>query len=299
MLWSEEYTDEQIGVLLNEAQRLGARYVQVPIFNCQMDSEASVVGACQIGSEGFSLRVARMAKARGFSVAFLPIVATPSWEWRGNFNPANSDRWFATYGEWILKIARLSRDFDLSEVIVGSEFGAIYDYEAHWRALISRVREVFSGPLVLTVNWKNLNLGYWDAVDAIGVSAYFPLSRANKPKQEDLNANWVRIKDKLVDLSIKWNRPLHLTEVGYPSGRRGANNPAGDFKNQSPDWNIQRMAFEAFDKAWRKEPRLARVAFWALGDASRDVYFNIDHNFTFGKPAADVVASFLKAQNGL
>ena len=54
--------------------------------------------------------------------------------------------------------------------------------EADWRQLIKDVRAVYSGKLIYSANWYEEYEGikFWDALDAIGVQAYFSGIRAEE-----------------------------------------------------------------------------------------------------------------------
>ena len=70
---------------------------------------------------------------------------------------------------------------------------------------------------------------WWDALDAIGVDAYYPLTTSNRPTVAELKAAWGPIKSRLSKLSNKWNRPIIFTEIGYRS-IDGANRQPYDYQ---------------------------------------------------------------------
>jgi hypothetical protein len=108
---------------------------------------------------------------------------------------------------------------------------------AQWRAVAARVRAVTAGhPVRLTVaaNWGWLNATggqatnatYWDALDIIGVDAYYPTSPLATVPQ--ILRSWDPILERLRNISAAWGgMPLMLTEIGYCSGdcSRNASSP--------------------------------------------------------------------------
>jgi len=68
----------------------------------------------------------------------------------------------------------------------GDELGGTSKREREWRAIIAEVRKHFKGSLVYCANWADdlHQTQFWDALDWIGVQAYYPLSkrRARPPK---------------------------------------------------------------------------------------------------------------------
>src|SRR4030065_873482 len=72
---------------------------------------------------------------------------------------------------------------------------------------------------------------WWDAVDIIGVDAYYPLSTKTTPSLDELRTAWQPIVVSLASLAAKWKKPLILTEIGYRSIDGTAMHPW--------DWQIQ------------------------------------------------------------
>lgn len=60
-------------------------------------------------------------------------------------------------------------------------------------------------------------VNFWDALDFIAVSAYYPLSSHINPSLEELNAAWVPIMDTLQVTSQKFNKKVIFSEIGYAS----------------------------------------------------------------------------------
>ena len=97
-------------------------------------------------------------------------------------------------------------------------------YERHWRALIADVRAVYAGPLSYAANFDQVeDVGFWDALDAIGVNAYYPLSRWGQEGdalQGALAASWTAIAERLNSLASRHGGagrvlPVVLFELGW------------------------------------------------------------------------------------
>lgn len=88
--------------------------------------------------------------------------------------------------------------------------------DARWRALIGEVRRIHDGPLTYGANFDQFQrVGFWDALDAVGVTSYFPLSRWGlTPEARDaaMQQAWRTIGD---DLSAVAERPVYLLELGW------------------------------------------------------------------------------------
>ena len=62
--------------------------------------------------------------------------------------------------------------------------------EADWRDLITRIRKRYSGPIVYASNWwgEYDRIAFWDAVDYMGINAFFPLSDRADPSLAELRS---------------------------------------------------------------------------------------------------------------
>ena len=73
------------------------------------------------------------------------------------------------------------------------------------------MREVYKGELTDAANWggEEVDKLWWDAVDVIGVDAYYPIGGDNRnPTTEDLVEAWQPIIDTLRGLHLAWNKPV-------------------------------------------------------------------------------------------
>jgi hypothetical protein len=268
VLWGEGRSEAEHADILDRVARSGSRHLTLPVFGCQSGLESSDVGACEVQTRAYVIGLARQAQARGMTVSFLPIVVTPDWKWRGFFEPADTEAWFRSYTDWIRALARDARALGMSELVVGTEFSKLYRHTEGWKRVLRDVRREFAGPLVVTVNHGGENVGFWDEADAIGVSAYYPLSArvGGAVTQAELDRAWQARKRELLELSRRWRRPLHLTEVGYHASSDAAKTPWASEPGSVPDAALQARCFEALRKAWEGERALVRLGVWAAGD---------------------------------
>ncbi len=152
--------------------------------------------------------------------------------WRGSIGqacgPHNTTRfcrrfweaWFQSYGAWLVHFARLAARKRVAQLSVSCELVSASPQAAHWRRLVGRVRRVFNGALTDAANWGYLNATggeifnktWWDAVDYIGVDAYWPIAGDTHAARV---AAWGPILRKLETVSRRFDRPLLFTEIGY------------------------------------------------------------------------------------
>jgi len=291
------YADADLSKMLSRVRQTGSQHITIPYFGCQSSKTSNDVGACSVGSQEQALRVAKLARNMGFGATFLPIVVTPKWDWRGEFEPSDIDAWFASYKAWLKGLAQISSDLGMSELVVGSEFSKIYEYGSRWSDLLNEFHALYKMPLVVTVNWSKLDYSFWAQADAIGVSVYFPLTAQDTATQNDLDAGAMEIKNKIMKVSKKWNLPLYFTEFGFPSTKLAAKAPWQAQASDGEDMDQQHACFEAFRKAWGEEKTLVRAMVWATSDLNAT-----DYHFSYeilGKPAEESVATFFSSRNEL
>jgi hypothetical protein len=146
--------------------------------------------------------------------------------WRGDigtgFSASDWDRWFESYEKFILTYARLAEEEQVELLSLSCELIVASEQEAHWRALIPKVRKVYKGMLTDAANWAIPGEGgevadkkWWDAVDMIGVDEYYPFTGQTV---QDLVVEWQPIISQLRGVSLKFNKTLIFTEIGYCSG---------------------------------------------------------------------------------
>lgn len=80
--------------------------------------------------------------------------------------------------------------------------------DGHWRELIAAVREVYSGPLGYAANFDQYHeVGFWDALDVMGINAYFELRSKLLPNENELSDE--ELEERLYPLLVDgWNEVL-------------------------------------------------------------------------------------------
>jgi len=98
--------------------------------------------------------------------------------------------------------------------------------DAEWRKLISEVRRVFKGKLTYAANFDQYTeVGFWSALDIIGINAYFPLRKETMEQTArartlygELLENWKALLQAMVRFRVKeglGTMPVLFTELGY------------------------------------------------------------------------------------
>lgn len=228
------------------------------------------------------------AHRRGMKVLVKPHLAYwgSGFAWRGEIEfttAAAWDRFFATYGSWVTRLADLARDADA--FAVGTELDRTVRHEAQWRALIAAVRRDFPGPLTYAANWSDYRqVPFWDALDAVGIQAYFPLLTApdqgRTPSQGELDAGWARIMGELRDFRRRTGKWVVFTELGYSRSSRAPYEP-WDYGVGGTDAElVQARCLEAALKAIAAEPAVVGSFLWKWFPGGRQ-----PRNFAMSSPA--------------
>ena len=192
--------------------------------------------------------------------------------------------WFASYDEFVLYLAELAQEVQADMFCIGCETVGTDHRAREWRSLIARIRQRYHGPITYNCDkFQENNITWWDAVDAISSSGYYPIDK--------LDENFARIHK----VCLREKKPFFFMESGCPS-RRGSeyvpNNWAfgGEQCLQSQaDW------YAAFTDALRRHPWVRGAVWW---DWSAVRLYPIEKARTdagyavYGKPAAAVLRDY-------
>jgi hypothetical protein len=175
-----------------------------------------------------SVELAREAQIRLFWKPHLGYWG--EFEWRGAVefgeDEAAWQKFFNDYEAFIVDQARFAAAAGLDLFAVGVELEATTHRAKDWRRIIASVRKVFQGTVVYAANWDRLDrVPFWDAVDWIGVHAYFPLSEEIDPDRATLTDGWQRHLDELRALSKAAGKPVLVAEIGYNTNPAAAREP--------------------------------------------------------------------------
>ena len=168
------------------------------------------------------LAAAAAAKTRGLSVALKLHVDVDDGSWRGFIRPADAAAWFADYEVFAAECADAAEAAGATTLVVGTELGNTVGHEERWRRIVAAVRVRFPGRILYAASWDEAErVPFWDALDAVGVDAYYPLADRSDPGRLELLANWQPWLVRLERLSRRTGRRIVFTEIGYCS-RDGA-----------------------------------------------------------------------------
>ena len=218
------------------------------------------------------------------------------WGWPGAIKMKSAEEWsifFNRYARWMLHYAMLAEIYDFDSLCIGVELvNASYPHERVWREMIRRWRGIYSGPMIYAANWGEEfeNIAFWDALDAIGLNCYYPLSEKEDPADDDLLRGAQQVAEKIGAVVEKFPKPVLITEIGFISSGQPWRRPHYDDSMERLNLEAQRRCYEGMFHALWGKPWLAGIYWWkwptTLDDGGTE-----DDGFTpNGKPAAVVVA---------
>lgn len=164
--------------------------------------------------------------------------------------------WENDYEKYILDYAQVAETHHVELFCIGTELREFTDRrETFWRSLIKKVKSIYKGKLTYAGNWDSYkNFKFWDELDYIGVDAYFPLSQAEFPTEEELIKNWQPWIDEMKALSELHDKPILMTEYGYCSTQYNCDKPWEQDKNKEVSLKNQDTAYKAvFADLWKRD----------------------------------------------
>ncbi len=225
-----EWGSDAFAAELDALRALGVNWVAIhPYAGIRADGSLSWQALDPAAPPEWIARPIREAHARGMSILIVPHVAQwgSPWRYRGEIDfteEADRDRFFGDYARWITAVAACARDAD--GFSIASELDRLCGESARWRRIIAEVRAVTKARLTLAASWSCYrDVDFWDALDAIGVQAYFPLSTADDPSEAELRAGWQPILADLRALHERTGKPVVFTELGYNRSLAAAREP--------------------------------------------------------------------------
>jgi hypothetical protein len=245
--------------------------------------------------------VIQLAHANGLKVMLKPHVDPQDGHWRGEINFGSDEAawqaWFTSYTAFIRHYAQMAEALQVELFSVGVEYEQTTHRESDWRNVISAVRGDYSGPITYAANWggEETAIQWWDAVDFIGVDAYYELTNKNNPTLAELRAGWQPYLNQLNALSQTWNKPVLFTEIGYRSVD-GSNRHPWDWGTDAPlDLQEQAMAYQTILDLSMTQPWLQGIFWWTWMPTDLTQSGPSDKGYAiYRKPAFAVLRGFYR-----
>lgn len=224
-----EWNGPHMAGTLDDIQALGANWVAIHPY-ARVARDGSLRWSLE--DQATVAQTASLARDRGLRVMIKPHLAywRAGYGWRGDItfpNPEHESRFWHDYERWMMHHAELADRHDIDLLVVGVELKQFHDteHETNWRRVIALTRKHYDGPLTYAANWDDyMHVRFWDALDALGVQAYFPLVGEDNldPTEAQIERGWQRVRTELAAFQEKHDKPLLLTELGYATSTAAA-----------------------------------------------------------------------------
>ena len=170
------------------------------------------------------------AHNHGVKVCLKPMVNCKDETWRAridfpdmcqNDEPIEQDiywnKWFDSYGNFLKYYAQLAKETGCEMLCVGCEMCGTERKETHWRKLLNEVKNIYDGKLIYNTNHGHEKDVLWfDMVDYVGTSAYFPVGE-NGATYENMLERWENVAKELEEVHKMWNKKIVFIEIGCRS----------------------------------------------------------------------------------
>jgi hypothetical protein len=280
--YADEYDSPGSNVSLNALKSTGANYVAVTVMQYLSNSTSNTIfpDPNQTESDASVIDAINEIHARGMGVMLKPMLDSTNRSFgQGDLTTTNPAAWFASYSTFINHYAQIAQKNHVELFCVGCELDHLDTriYDANWRTVISGVRAIYKGPLTYAANWwRYRGVPFWNALDYIGIDAYFPLSTAQTPAEVDLVGAWSGYFST-ISLDIGYHnwlqeieaqqacvgKPVLFTEIGYRSCDYTAKNPGDWDKTAVYNASGQTNCYEAALQVFANKPWFAGMFWWS------------------------------------
>lgn len=245
------------------------------------------------------IHTARRARERGMTVLWKPHLWIGHHSWPGDVamtTESDWQTWFRAYRRYVVHHAVLAEHADADWFAVGVELGRTVHREAEWRHLIRSVRQVYSRRVTYAGNWWGdyEKVPFWDALDAVGVDAYFPLAHDEQADLATLRAGARDAVAKLRAAAERWNRPVLLTEVGFAARRGAWKSPHEEGGTLSEA--DQRLAWQVLLGELGKPPWLLGIHAWKVFSHPRGEGHGKPDFRWVGRPTQSVLEAYYRSR---
>lgn len=244
-----------------------------------------------VPTDNYLKELINYCKSLDLKVILKPMVNCRDGAWRAHINffdkevpgEAKWSNWFSDYFAYLLHYAVLAEETDCEMLIIGCEMVQAERKAEYWRKLIDEIREVYTGLISYnTDKYQEEVLTWWDAVDVISSSGYYPIDR------------WDDNLDRIENVVKTHNKPFFFAECGCPS-RKGSSLIPNDWEHIGDiDLEEQESYYKTIFEECAKRDWIGGFAFWNWhSDISNYEPINDDYS-VYQKPAEKIVKYYFE-----
>jgi len=263
----QDWGSDEVPGALAEIKALGANWVAIhPYARIGGDGSVWARHSDDDMAPDYIARPIREAKAAGLKILIKPHLAYwgSPFDWRGDIGFDTEEEWerfFRDYERFLTRIARWTREAD--GLVVGTELRKTEREEARWRGIIRAVRAETDVPLTYAANWDDFErVGFWDALDVIGIQAYFPLTGEGDRSAAAIASGWEGWMKKLAAFAAAQKKPILVTELGYNRSYHASVRPWDDHTDDEGAREIQERCMRVALRSIESEPAVLGAFLW-------------------------------------
>ena len=264
--WEEGgYDGPQVDQNYREMVGVGATWVQLtPTWYQATRYTSEFVRTPKTVSDAGLESAITLAHHYGLKVFLKPHIDFPNplQDSKKNIRPDDPKAWFAVYTAFISHYAAIAERLGVEQFAVGTELSSTTDNLDAWLQVIRTVRDQYHGTVLYAAGDNYASVPFWDAVDVIGIDAYWALSKASTTDMAVLQRSWETIRAELAELSAKYNRKILFTEAGYTSQEGTTTDPSNWRISKTPNQNEQAAAYQSLLAAFSDQPWWDGVYWW-------------------------------------
>lgn len=292
---------------LTRLASLGSNAISITPFGYTASPEKPMpfMRSLGVGSENDESLIvaASLARERGMRLMLKPHVLLAGrghWGWPGDVKMVDSGDWpqfFEYYRRWITHYAMLAQMYRFESFCIGVELiHTTIGHEKEWRDLIAHMRKLYGGSIVYAANWGDEfeKIAFWDALDAIGLNSYYPLSPNPQASDAELLAGARRVAQIIADVVARYHKPVVITEIGFASRPAPWVDPHRDGRGEPADEIAQKRAYEAMFTAFYDQAWLRGIFLWKWPTFLEDGGPGHSGFTPNGKAAQEVVARWFR-----
>ena len=290
--------EEAKSSLISLKERTGAdTIILVPnaLQDTAQSEEIDFSSPATIGDEEL-IEMIRFAKSLGLHVFLKPTVNCKNGTWRAFIDFFDRDvhcepkwgKWFESYTAFQLHFARIAQKEKCEMFIAGCEMVMSERREEEWRKLIFDIRSEYDGLVSYNADkYQEENVKWWDCVDVISSSGYYPLS------------DWESELDRIEQTVSLYKKPFFFAEVGCMSTTGASKIPNKWLLDGKVNLKEQADWYQAMFESCEKREWISGYGIWEWGwkqqkpeMAKKDRRYDI-----YGKPAEEVVRRFFNEKS--
>ena len=182
----------------------------------------SLYGMTQTDEE--IIHAVKMAKSLGLKVCLKPMVNCLDRSWRARIDfPTEEgcgywEKWFRSYNNFMQHYAKLAEKLGCEMLCTGCEMAGMDKQADLCHDMVARVRKVYSGIIMHNINHGDeMRFKWLDAVDVIGISAYYPVTDAVHTGIDTMKQRWAEVVKRLETCHEHFGKPIMFAEIGVRS----------------------------------------------------------------------------------